>query len=190
MPIYEYECLDGHINERILTIKEMESKYFQEDLTCCVKINKYGELDENGDNCGLLLHKVQSTFNTTQVGKPSLIFRNPKTGAIQVSTHEYQVPPSGFVKEELRNPAERTKFEKEYNERMRVQDEIQTEKRRLETSDSQKNRQDDLKSRLSSIAAKSENPSMTESLVKNAMKRNRKKERVPKKKTNFHFEVN
>jgi hypothetical protein len=190
MPIYQYKCLDGHITEKILTISEMERSEHKQNLHCDVKVNKYGEEDDSGDYCDLILERIPSVFNTAQVGKPSIIFRNLKTGELQNATSEYQAAPRGFVKEELKGPFERSKFEKEYNTKMDMQDDIVTEEKRQRVSENQKARQDKLKRNLSKIAGKSDNPSTVKSLMKSAMERNRKKERVSRKKTNFRFEVN
>jgi hypothetical protein len=184
MPIIEYECEMGHRKEELF----LSHKNIVEEIRCEECEFLYSNEDEGHVYCPM--HRIWSKPANIQIGKPSIVFRNPKTGEIQNASYEHQQVPYGFVKEELKSPFERSKFEKEYNQKMAQQDEVQTEIRRQKMADNQKLRQDKNRSNLSKIAAKSDNPSATKSLLKSAIERNRKRERVPKKKTNFHFEVN
>jgi hypothetical protein len=187
MPIYEFICADNHKIEKYMTLQELNTIDYR-DLICPFVI---GTRNANFNIlCALPLEKIHSTFNTTQVGKPSIVFRNRKTGEIQVASSEHEQAPYGFVKEELKTPFERSRFEKEYNKKMSEQDDVQTEMRRQKMADNQKLRQDRNRKNLSKIAGKADNPSAAKSLMRKAMERNRKRERVPKKKSNFRFEVN
>jgi hypothetical protein len=183
MPIREYRCLKTNESFEVV---EIVVKNPEQTIICKLHCDLDGTYSCLPHHAELQI----SSFNTTQIGKPSIVFRNPKTGEIQNASFEHQPVPAGFVKEELRNPAERTKFEKEYNQKMAQQDDIVTEMRRQKMDENQKSRQDKNKANLSKIAARSDNPSATKSLLRSAMTRNRKRERVPKKKTNVHFDVN
>jgi len=176
MPIYEFTCPIHGRFEIILSIQE------------------FTKLDSNYYRCKNFdcIHKCEkewSQVNWPSHGKPTVIFKNPKTGEVEVALHEHQKAPDGFIKEELKTPLERSKFEKEETQKQRIEDEYKTEERRYAVDYTRKQRHDDLKAKMSSITSKADNPTVAEDLLKKAMERTRNK-KVPAKRSEMRLDVN
>lgn len=181
MPIYEYECpVHGVFEEIILS----SNGYVQKQIQCGFK-------EEAGVKvfCYKIAKRIPSLPVHPSHGKPTIIYRNPKTNEVRHAYSREQETSDGFVKEELKTPFERTKVEKELQARDDIENEIKTERQRILSSESRKNRQADIMANLKGICAESTNPGHAETLMKAAMNRDRKRE-VPKRKSNFHFAVN
>lgn len=174
MPIYEFECPDGHRFEKIMSLENG----IQNGKWQC---GSY----EGGVFCGKWAERIWSIPANINLAKPTIIFRNPKTNEVEVATHDNDQPRKGFVREELKNPIERSKFEKEQSQQRYVEDEIVSEAISLERSQTDKNRHADINARMGSY------DSQTQQLLKSAMKRSaEKKKRTPRKQTNIRLDVN
>lgn len=176
MPIYEFEC---PIHGRFELI---------------VSLQRY-DMVRDGSECAIdaaclkRCEKVPSLPVYPSHGKPTIVFRNNKTGEVEVATYEHQQAPDGFIKEELKTPLERSRFEKEQTQNQRIEDEYKTEERRYAVDFARKKRHDDLNAKMSSITSKADNPAAAESLLKAAMERTRKK-KVPEKRSEMRLDVN
>lgn len=124
-----------------------------------------------------------------QIAPPTIIFRNKQTGKVETAIIRNQSNPYGMEREELKGPFERSKFEKEQQAKHDIENAIVTERNFTIKNETRKNRQSDIRARLSGLAESSENPEFTKDLMKLAMERDTKKE-LPHKKTEFHLVVN
>lgn len=175
-----------------MTIEEGDRLDNKQDTFCDEKVNKYGEVAREGDSweyCGLILFKIWSKPANISLGEPSIVYKNPETGETQIAVNKNEPPPRGFEKIELRNPIERSKFEKEENEKYSARNRQLVAEREFNSEQMKKNRRDDVKAKLSDIAAHSENPNVTENLMRASMNRKNKKRKVETE-TNFRFAVN
>src|SRR5689334_25050440 len=120
MPIYEFECPIHGVFEEILPLISANLKFIQ----CALRVDKQ-------NFCYEVAARVWSLPSYPSHGKPTIIFKNPKTGETEVALHEHQKAPDGFIKEELKTPYERSKFEKEETQNQRIEDEYKTEERRF-----------------------------------------------------------
>jgi hypothetical protein len=189
MPIYEFECKMGHRLEIYMTVEEMEAVK-ETGIQCTGQPRGYAHLtgDEFGNGRA---YKVWSSFNTTQIGKPTIAFVNPQTGEARIAVHPHEQPPAGFVKEEIKGSIERTRFEQTQNAIHAEQDAIYNEQIRQKREEFKSTHIAAIKSHLADDAASSENPAATESLMNAAIERIRKKDPLPKKrKTEFKLDVN
>lgn len=175
MPLYEYECLSGHRQEKYFNISNFPDKIICET---CAKIYEFE----------VYAKKVWSLPANIQIGKPTIVFTNPSTSESRVAISENESAPPGFIKNELKSSIERTKFENVQNEIYRQQDEIYNEGLKQDRELFRKERTNQLNAEMSSIVAQSDNPSATESLMKAAISRKRKP--LKKRKTQFALEVN
>ncbi len=174
MPIYEFECPIHGVFERILSLEFSDAKH----IVCMHEDSKEGFCLRNAE-------KVWSASVVSFGAKPTIVFKNPKTGEMEVATHENQQAPYGYVKEELRGPIERTKFEKEASQRRYVEDELTTEKLKQGRDKTRKNLHDDLNARMNTF------DSNTQNMIKMSMRHARKRhERIKPKRTNIMLEVN
>jgi|SRR6185295_1359344 len=174
MPIYEFECTNEdckYIQEEILPLRDADIK----TATC--------------NKCQCRSEKIPSKTNWPSHGKPTVIFKNPRTGETEVALFEGQKAPKGFIKEELKTPYERSRFEKEETQKQRIEDEYKTEERKFAVDYARKQRHDDLKAKMSSITSKADNPTVAEDLLKKAMERTRNK-KVPAKRSEMRLDVN
>lgn len=134
--------------------------------------------------------KIFSIPANPQIAPSTVIFRNLKTGAVETAIERNQANPHGMIREEIKGPFERAKFEKEMQERHNVENEIITQRNFAQKDATRKNRHDDINANLNSAEINnSENPHLTKDLLKMAMVRSNKKE-LPHKKTEFHLAVN
>lgn len=181
MPIYEFECKNGHITETIVL-----SKYLSNHILCPF-IEQ--ESEAGVIRCGLPAEKIFSLPANPQTAPSTVIFRNKQTGEVRTAIARNQPNPVGFEREELKGPIERTRFEQEMQRKHNVENELVTERNFAVKAQTRKNRQADTRARLTEIADKSENPLFTRDLVKLAQERSNKKE-LPHKKTEFHLAIN
>lgn len=176
MPIYEFECTKHGRFELIFSLREFDA--IKDGVSCA--LNK---------DCKLLAEKAWSLPVYPSHGKPTIIFKNKKTGETEVALYENQETPHGFVKEELRTPYERSKFEKEQQAQQNLEDEYKTEERRFNVDYVRKQRHDDINAKLDTITKDAENPTAAKALLKEAMKRSRNK-KVPRKRTDIKLDIN
>lgn len=161
MPIYEFQCVKGHITETIVL-----SNYLSNHILCPDMSNDM--------RCGLPAERIWSAPANIQIGKPTRVFQNPANGKTIVASSDYDKPPYGYIETQLSGPIERSRFEKEEQRKLDITNEIvtrQLENTRLATK---KNRHDDLKANMSRLAAESDNPSGAEAFIKSAMNRKKK----------------
>ena len=182
MPLYEFECSVHGRFEQYFPLSEFDNI---KDGIICVKTEDI----KNDDICGRNAEKVWSQVNYPSHGKPTVVFKNPKTGETEVALYEHQKAPNGFIREELKTPYERSKFEKEETQKQAIEDEYRTEERRFAVDHVRKQRHDDLKAKMSSITSKADNPTVAEDLLKKAMERTKNK-KVPAKRTSVKLDVN
>lgn len=190
MPIYTFECkLHGRF-EKIFPIRELE-RLKKEGIEC--ELNKgtgFAHLTGDGFGNGRA-YLVPSLPANIQIGQPTIIFKDLRTGKAQVATSKYETPPPGFVKEEIRGSIERTKFENEQNKLASFEDEVYNTNREIERELLRKHIIDDANANMNSDAAKSDNPEATKHLMKKAIEHIQKKPKLRKKrKTEFRLDVN
>ena len=179
MPIYEFECPLGHRRERIFYVNECPNS-----VECHTAIEEV--------YCSLKAERVWSAPANIQIGKPTKVFLNPRTGATQIATSEHEKAPRGFVTRELSGPIERSRFEKEEQRKLDVTNEIVTHQLDAQKEETRKNRQADTLSNLSKLAAESDNPAGAEHLIKKALERTRRKKRITERprRSEVHLAVN
>lgn len=174
MPIYEFECQFGHRKERIFSITACPIT-----ITCldCIHILRKADIIYEKDS--IRMHKVPSIPANINIGKPTIIFRNSKNpNDVQVATSSTDKAPFGFVTEELHGPIERSKFERERQKILDVENEIITESVRLRDNETRKNRHAEINANMSNLPDDG-----TRELMKFAMQRTRKKKERIKKST-------
>lgn len=196
MPIYEFECEKGHRLEKIFSIPKCP------DRVICDFVINFVDGNLTQERCGLLAEKVWSIPVTRFEAAPTIIFRNPRTGETQVATHKNDQPPKGYIREELRGPIERSRFEKEATQRKYVEDELTTEYLKQGREQTAKNLHDDLKARMNATTNTVYNPEtkqeenitwdeQTKGMLKTAMNYTRKRHaKIKPKRTNVRLEVN
>lgn len=141
--------------------------------------------------CGKEAYKIWSQPANVQLGKPSIVFVNPQTGAAQIATSNYDSPPPGFVKQELKGPIERSRFEQVQGAIASHEDDIFNEDIRQKRDEFKKTHLKLIDQHLQEDAQSSSNPELTVRLMEAAKDRIIKKDLVPKKrKTEFRFDVN
>jgi hypothetical protein len=180
MPIYTLEC--GKCGKKVEELYNSR-KSFLEDLEATIDHSQFGA------SCGGYMFEVWSKPANISLGKPTIIFKNPLTGAKQVATSINEKPPKGFIREELKNPIERARFEKEEASKQKIENEITTYTLEENKKLTRNARHDDIAANLSNIARESHNPSAAESLLKASLNRSKKK-RLPPKRTEFHLKIN
>lgn len=197
MPIFEFECTIHGRFEKILSFEDSEK------IICCEKIVFRRTLGSGlNRKCYEPCQKVWSLPVVKFAAPPTIIFKNPRTGELQVATHANDQPPKGFVREELRGPIERSKFEKEASQRKYVEDELLSEHLKQGREQTTKNIHDDIKARMNAVTNKVYNPETkqdenvewdetTKAMLKKSMAHSRKKhERIKSKRTNVRLDVN
>lgn len=181
MPIYEFECSEGHKIEKIFNISECPDKIPCEDCSM------FGGSME-------FMEKVWSVPGNIQIGQPTKMFINTRTGEPFAPMSRYDKPPSGYKEIELRNPIERAKFEKEQQRRTDASNQFTSHMLDSLKSEARKNRHDNLNSRMNAIQreefvdkdGKTQVQEFTldhkdKELVKKAMERSKKRSRREKK---------
>jgi len=181
MPIYEFQCpLFGNVFEVILPLEMADRKEFI--CTC------------DSDQIHMA-ERVWSIPGVVQIGKPTRIFVNNKTGDVFTPVKETDKAPKGYHEKELKGPLERTKFEKEQQHRVDGRNEFISHHLDTLKSEARKNRQDDTKAKMNSIQRELlPNPETgkeevveysldhkDQALLKSAMERSNKKKRKEKK---------
>lgn len=178
MPIYEFECPKHGIIERIFPLK------LANIIECFCMV----------DNCKLMAQKVWSLPGNIQIGQPTKMFINTKTGEPFAPMSRYDKPPKGYKEVELRNPIERAKFEKAQQQRVDAQNQVTSHVLDSMKSEARKNRHDNLNARMNAIQreefvdkdGKTRVEEFTldhkdKELIKKAMNRNKQKDRKEKK---------
>lgn len=193
MPIYQYQCkITGEIKEEILSLSNANLQEIICPIHCRAFVEETKDSFKTNVKLAHPLHYAERIWSLPAYpshGKPTVIFKNNKTGETEVALYENQQAPHGFVKEELKTPHERSRFEKEQNQKQYVEDEYKTEERRFAVDYTRKQRHDDLKSKMSTITSKADNPAAAEALLNAAMMRNRNK-KVSRKQTDIKLAVN
>lgn len=182
MPLYEYKCLKtGELAEVYLPLRDYNKRF----IYCPLHTNK----NNNGEEINWHdAEKVWSLPANIQSGKPTIAFINPKTGEARVAINQYEKPPKGFAKEELKGPIERSRFEQTQNAINAEKDNEYNTKQEVEREIVRTMQHDQVKAEASSIAAQSNNPHVTEQLLKDYLKRSKKQ--LKKRKTEFRLDVN
>lgn len=183
MPIYEFECIYGCGKfEKILPKSEASTR----SIRC--------ELPISGLHNIVIAHSAEKVWSmpaNIQIGKPTIVFVNPQTGAAQVATSQYDSPPPGYVKEEIKGSIERSRFEKQQNAINAIEDDIYNESIRQKREEARKHIIDDTMANMEIDAAKTENPEATRQLTKKAIEHIRNKPSLKnKRKTQFVLDVN
>lgn len=166
MPIYEYEC--NKTGERF---EKMQSLAFAEVNQVRCELHKEGLRIITGH----LATRVWSVPANICIGKPTRIFENKFTGETRVAASEYDKPPDGYTVRELKNPIERSQFEREEQVKLDMTNAIVTANLEAQRIATKNNRHADITAHLSSLASDSDNPSGAETLIKAAMKRDKVK---------------
>lgn len=189
MPLYEFECNYGHRYEKLFNINECPIKIPCED--CSLE----GSME--------FAEKVWSVpAGDLSNGKPTRMFINNRTGEPFAPISRYDKPPRGYHEIELRNPSERTRFEKEQQQRLDGQNQLTSHILDSMKAEARKKRHDNLKARMNAVQreeytddegkTKVEEFTLTErdkALVNKAMEKSRKKPRKEKK-SNVMFAIN
>ena len=187
MPIREFECPVHGVFERIFLTSNSDF------ITTSICRNL---------NCDEICDRIWSLPVVKFDAPPTVVFRNTKTGELQVATHNNQPPPPNCIREELRGPIERSRFEKEATQRKNVENELITEQLKQGREQTAKNIHDDIKARMNSTTNKVYNPETkqeeniswdaeTKGLLKRSMEHTRKKHsKIKPKKTNNYLAVN
>ena len=187
MPIYEYMCeATGEIFEWIRPISESEIKR----QTCPVH---FVENHKEGKDYHDVI-RIWSLPGNIQIGKPTRMFINNKTGEPFSPISQYDKPPKGYHEIELRSPTERSKFEREQQRRIDGQNQFTSHMLDSMKSEARNKRHDDLKARMNAVQkeeftnkeGKTETVEFTldhkdKALLEKAMKRSRKKPMKEKK---------
>lgn len=191
MPIIEYKCLEGHITEVIYHLSDYP---YPEKIGC----------EDCAIFCGSVefAEKIWSLPGNIQIGAPTKVFINNKTGEIFTPFSKYDRPPSGYHEKELKSPIERSKFEKEQQRRTDAENQLTSHVLDSMKSEARKNRHDNLKSRMNAIQreevekpdGKKEVVEFTldhrdKALLSKAMERSKKKPKKEKK-TDVKFAIN
>jgi hypothetical protein len=151
MPLYEFECPAGHITEKIFSIKDCPNI-----IDCSYKVDRKIQ-SVSGTNksivmdCLLPAEKIWSIPGNIQLGEPTKVFVNNKTGDVFTPATKSDRPPKGYHEKELKGPIERTKFEKEQQHRVNGRNQFMSHHLDLLKSEARKNRQDDTKARMNAI---------------------------------------
>lgn len=161
IPIYEYQCPTHGRFEKLLPLIPYGKK---KTIPCVLTID-----------CSRQAEKIFSIPANISIGKPTIIFRNPQTGEAEVATMDNDQPPYGYIREELRNPIERSKFEKEETTKKSVENEFHSEAVYRDRERKTKERQAEIRAKMSSY------DSQTQSLLTAAMERTRARPFKPKK---------
>jgi hypothetical protein len=133
MPIYEYECPEGHRTERIvLSIHQRDMA-----IPC--------------NYCSAMAELTWSRPGNINLGKPTRIFINNANGEIMMPQTVFDKPPRGYHEKELKNPIERSKFEKEQQVMVDARNETISYSLDGMKAESRKNRHDDLKARMNAV---------------------------------------
>lgn len=200
MPIYEFECSEGHRVERILSIERMQRAKHKQDLFCDFIYDSPACL--KGEQCGLILNLVWSLpakMGTPDDSRSNFTYYENEKGQVEFTSTPHQYHPKGFVKKEARNHIERLRIEekirKQDNERLERQRENQDIIRGYSVSE----RHAELRNAINQgvIVETADDGTKTtirldevsKSLIKKGMKRTNEVG-VKKQKSDFHFEVN
>ncbi len=140
MPIYEFECPVHGIFEKMLPIKEADTK----NARCNVPVSM-------PLRCGLLSERVWSLTGNINIGKPTRVFIDQRTGNAFTPANEYEKAPRGCREIELRNPVERSQFEKEQQRMVDAKNEVTSHALNAMKDEATKKRHDDLKSRMNAV---------------------------------------
>lgn len=185
MPIYEFECRDGHKNERIFSVLKCPSYIICEAI---VKRNDWaGDFSERITlqlPCGNRAGKIFSVPARISYGKPTIVFENDKTGEVEVAACDNDEPRPGFTKKELSNPFERSAFEKRAQKYTDEKNAILTEKLKQDHSETRKNRHAEINAKMSSIPNDG-----TREFLKKAMER-KSRRKFPEKKSDVKLTIN
>ncbi len=171
MPIYEYQCEKTGFTFEVI-FKSWKGFALLNKIQCQIHTDQHEA------------EKIWSTPANINIGKPTVVFKNPKTGDLLVATHDQDAPPFGYVKEELKNPIERSKFEKEAQTRKNAENEVTTEYLRSQHAQTRRNLHADLNARMSEFPNDG-----TREFLKESMNR-RSKRKFPEKKTDVKLTVN
>lgn len=186
MPIYEFECPVHGRFEMLFHLFEYD--IVKDGLPCALDFD-----------CNETAEKIWSLPGNIQIAPPTRVFINTTTNQAQVAVSKYDKPPAGYIEKELKDPIQRSKFEKEDNARVHIQDEVDTYNMDQRRQSHQKLRHDELKSKINSLQTEVHPDTgeqikhflepKTKSMLKDAMQHSSKK-RVPKKETVRKLAVN
>lgn len=184
MPIYEFTC---PVHGRFETIFKL-SVYneIKEGIMC-------GRLLDLGEElyCGEVAEMVWSVPANINIGKPTKVFINNKTGDVFTPAKDSDRVPRGYHVRELKNPIERSRFEKEQQQMVDGRNQFISHQLDTLKSEARKNRHDDLKAKMNAMQVEKD-PATGETvrysldhkdkaLLEKAMNRSRKKKAREKK---------
>lgn len=112
MPIYEYQCEDGHLTEEILSIKD-----YRAFVPC--------REDQCNKEAQRIWHDTRvERFHQRMAQNPNpVVIHRDKEGNVRFPASADAVVPPGYEKVEMHTLAEIHRFEKEQNTRMRLESE-------------------------------------------------------------------
>lgn len=197
MPIYEFECkVTGETIEKLFSLSQAHVTLMKcpiHSVNDCVKKNL---------PMAHLAQRIWSLPGNIQIGSPTKIFINNKTGEIFTPFSKHDKPPNGYHEKELKSPIERSKFEKEQQRRADAENQLTSHVLDSMKSEARKNRHDNLKAKMNAIQreeverpdGKKEVVEFTldhrdKSLLNKAMQRSNKKPKKEKK-TDVKFAIN
>lgn len=170
MPIYEFQCTEtNEVAEVFMSLLQWRVQ----KMPCPIHKRQTH-----------FAHKIFSVPANINIGKPTIVFRNPKTGDCEVAVCDQDEPRPGFIREKLKNPFERSKFEKQAQAFADEKNAILTEKLKQDHAETRKNRHADIESRMSSFPNDG-----TREFLRKAMQR-KSKRKFPEKKSVVKLTVN
>lgn len=188
MPIYEFSCeKTGQTHEKFMLISEWDTN----KIICPIHFAHENVINHYKREFPHLIHYAEKIFSIPakmELGKPTLVMVNPKTGEKQVMASSRDKPKRGWVVEELKSTTDRTRFENEQNANFAIQDEVYNQNVQASRDAFRKEQNAKNLADMSKICAETDNPSATEALMKAAM--NRKPKELKKRKSVFRFNVN
>lgn len=203
MPIYQYECeITKEVIEEIVSLSLAD----QMEIDCPIHCRKFIEKASDSFRTNLerthpihYAHKIWSLPARTDLGAPTRVFINNRTGEMFTPISRFDQPPKGYREEQLKDSFQRTKFEKEYQRKLDATNEIVTHQLESQKAATTKNRHDDLNARMNAVQREidpvtGEQVEFTldhreKEVLKKAMNRTKKKKFRPRS-SDFKFAIN
>lgn len=203
MPIYEFECeFTGDIKEVILPLSEADNDRMFCPIHCRPYVEEYKEKFVTNMGRRFPLHsavKIWSLPARTDLGAPTRVFINNRTGEIFTPISKSDQAPIGYHEEQLKDSIQRSKFEKEYQRKLDATNEIVTHELESQKAAITKRRHDDINSRMNAVQRETDPVTGKEveytldhrdkEVLKKAMNRTKKKKFRPRT-SDFKFAVN
>lgn len=189
MPIYEFECPIHGRFEKILSLSDADiPSVFCEHSTAANRIK-----------CGMSSVRCWSLPARTDLGAPTRVFINNRTGEMFTPISKYDQAPRGYHEEQLKDSIQRSKFEKEYQRKLDATNEVVTHELESQKAAITKRRHDDINARMNAVQRETDPVTEKEveytldhrdkEVLKKAMNRTKKKKFRPRT-SDFKFAVN